>query len=190
MQGNEYRNTDMSDDTDTNKAKLLRLIEGGKAPGTSGNNAPGKVTPGRVGMAASGLTLKQEEFSQQLAKGATNSEAYRAAYNCDGMAASTVHQEACKLAQNPKVSQRLEALLSQKAHAEQRASIKASERVNAKTWAMIDNPDTPPAVVANLLNLQAKINGMLTDKIEVSNAGSVADIEKELRDRLARYASP
>lgn len=179
----------MTDETDTNKAKLLRLIEGGKAPGTSGNNAPGKVTPGRVGLAASGLTLKQEEFTQQLAKGATNSEAYRAAYNCDGMAASTVHQEACKLAQNPKIAARLEALLSQKAHAEQRAAIKAADRVNAKAWAMIDNPDTPPAVVANLLNLQAKINGMLTEKIEVNSTGSAADLERELRDRLSKYAS-
>lgn len=178
------------DDQDTNKAKLLRLIEGGKAPGTgNASNAPGKVPAGRVGLAASGLTLKQEEFTQQLAKGATNSEAYRAAYNCDGMAASTVHQEACKLAQNPKITARLEALLSQKAHAEQRASIKASERVNAKAWAMIDNPDTPPAVVANLLNLQAKINGMLTEKIEVNSTGSAADLERELRDRLSKYAS-
>jgi hypothetical protein len=55
---------------------------------------------------------------------------------------------------------------------------------------MIENPDTPPAVVANLLNLQAKINGMLTDKLEVNAVGSVADLEKELRDRLARYVSP
>lgn len=178
------------DEQDTNKAKLLRLIEGGKAPGTgNASKAPGKVTPGRVGLAESGLTLKQEAFVQQLAKGATNSEAYRAAYNCDGMASSTVHQEACKLAQHPKVAQRLEAVLDTKRVQEQRAAVKAADRVNAKAWAMIENPDTPPAVVANLLNLQAKINGMLTDKLEVNTVGSVADIEKELRDRLSRYAS-
>lgn len=178
------------DETEQNKQRLLRLIEGGKAPETTERKAPGKVIAGPVGKAASGLTIKQEAFAQELAKGATNSEAYRSAYNCDGMAASTVHQEACKLAQNPKVAARLEALLAQKAHAEQRAAIKAADRVNAKAWAMIDNPDTPPAVVANLLNLQAKINGMLTDKIEVSNTSSAADLERELRERLARYASP
>jgi hypothetical protein len=179
------------DDQDTNKQKLLRLIEGGKAPG-SGNasNAPDKVQPGRVGLAESGLTLKQEAFVQELAKGSTNSDAYRASYNCDGMASSTVHQEASRLATNPKIAARLNAVLDQKRLVEQRAAAKASDRVNAKAWAMIENPDTPPAVVANLLNLQAKINGMLTDKIEVSNAGSVADLEKELRDRLARYVSP
>lgn len=178
------------DDTDTNKAKLLRLIEGGKAPDTNTlSKAPGKVTPGRVGMADSGLTLKQEAFVQELAKGSTNSDAYRSAYNCDGMASSTVHQEASRLATNPRIAARLDAVLDVKRMAEQRAAAKASDRVNAKAWAMIENPDTPPAVVANLLNLQAKINGMLTDKIEVNTVGSVEDIERELRDRLSRYAS-
>ena len=80
--------------------------------------------------------------------------------------------------------------MDQKRLVEQRAAAKARDRVNAKAWAMIENPDTPPAVVANLLNLQAKINGMLTDKLEVNTVGSVADLEKELRDRLARYVSP
>lgn len=179
-----------SDDTETNRAKLLRVIEGGKAP-TPGNvsKAPGKVTPGRVGLAESGLTLKQEAFVQELAKGATNSDAYRAAYNCDGMASSTVHQEASRLATNPRIAARLDAVLDAKRVKEQRAAAKASDRVNTKTWAMIEDPDTPPAVVANLLNLQAKINGMLTEKIEVNTVGSVEDIEKELRDRLSRYAS-
>lgn len=172
-----------------NKRKLLRLIEGGKAPETTERKAPGKVTPGRVGLAESGLTLKQEAFVQELAKGASNSDAYRASYNCDGMAASTVHQEACKLAANPKIAARLDAVLDQKRVQEQRAAVKAADRVNAKAWAMIENPDTPPAVVANLLNLQAKINGMLTDKIEVNSTSSVADLERELRERLARYAS-
>jgi hypothetical protein len=180
----------MTDETETNKAKLLRLIEGGKAPVTTESKAPGKVIPGPVGKAESGLTLKQEAFVQELAKGATNTEAYRAAYNCDGMAAATVHQEGCKLAQHPKVAQRLEQLLEQKQRVAQHAAVKAADRVNAKAWAMIEDPNTPPAVVANLLNLQAKINGMLTDKIEVSNHSSSADLERELRERLARYASP
>jgi len=103
------------DDQDTNKQKLLRLIEGGKAP-TPGNasNAPDKVPAGRVGLAESGLTLKQEAFVQELAKGSTNSDAYRASYNCDGMASSTVHQEASRLATNPKIAARLGAVLDRK----------------------------------------------------------------------------
>jgi hypothetical protein len=168
------------------KRKLLTLIDGGKAQGEAQG---GKVKAGPVGKAASGLTLKQEAFAQELAKGATNAEAYRAAYNCDGMAQTTIWQEGCKLAQHPKVAARVEAIVLEKRAKEQLVAAKTSERVNAKAWAMIDNPDTPPAVVANLLNLQAKINGMLTDKIEVKTDAPAADLEAELRARLARYVS-
>lgn len=173
------------DETDA-KHRLLTIIEGGKA---QGEKPKGAVKAGPVGKAASGLTLKQEAFAIAISKGATQSEAYREAYNADGMAAHVVHTEACKLAQHPKVAARIEALLLEKRAKEQLVAAKTSERVNAKAWAMIDNPDTPPAVVANLLNLQAKINGMLTDKIEVKTDAPAADLEAELRARLARYVS-
>lgn len=166
--------------------KLLTLIDGGKAQGEAQG---GKVKAGPVGKAASGLTLKQEAFAQAIAKGATNSEAYRSAYNADGMAAHVVHTEACKLAAHPKVASRIESLLLERKAKEQLVAAKTSERVNAKAWAMIDNPETPPAVVANLLNLQAKINGMLTDKVEIKTDAPAADLEAELRARLARYVS-
>jgi uncharacterized protein YccT (UPF0319 family) len=75
------------DDTYKGPETLLRLIQGGKNPPKA------KVIGGASGKAASGLTVKQEAFAQSLAEGATNSEAYRAAYNADGMAAAVVHTE-------------------------------------------------------------------------------------------------
>ena len=54
-----------------------------------------------------GLTNKQEMFSQQVVKKDSQSDAYRIAYNVENMTDKQIHEEACKLAKNPKVSQRI-----------------------------------------------------------------------------------
>ena len=59
----------------------------------------------------SGLTAKQEKFAALLAKGYTQSGAYRAAYNATDMKDATIHQEACRLAHNPLVAARVRELL-------------------------------------------------------------------------------
>ena len=56
------------------------------------------------------LTAKQEAFAKQVAGGAVLSDAYRDCYSADGMRDSTIWSEACKLAQNPKVTARVKAL--------------------------------------------------------------------------------
>lgn len=55
-----------------------------------------------------GLTPKREAFAVALASGRMNqSEAYRAAFTATRMTAKQVHEEASKLARDPKVSQRI-----------------------------------------------------------------------------------
>lgn len=56
------------------------------------------------------LTHKQEEFAQGVANGLTQSDAYRAAYDAENMTDKQVHEESCKLAAHPKVSQRIDDL--------------------------------------------------------------------------------
>jgi phage terminase small subunit len=56
------------------------------------------------------LTAKQEKFAQLVAEGFSISEAYRAAYNAEKMAADTVHREAHEVAKHPKVSARIDEL--------------------------------------------------------------------------------
>ena len=53
------------------------------------------------------LTGKQEAFAKLVAGGAVLSDAYRECYAADSMKDSTVWSEACRLAQNPKVSARI-----------------------------------------------------------------------------------
>jgi len=170
--------------TDDDKAieGLLRVIDGGK------DKPKAKVEPGPVGKAASGLTLKQEAFAEALANGATNSEAYRSAYNADGMAAAVVHTEACKLAQHPKVAMRVEELLRAKQAQKQLVAARAEDRIWKQVWDVLEGEKTPAAVKVSAAALAAKLAGMVTDKVEVQ-AGSAADIERELVERLKRYAN-
>lgn len=56
------------------------------------------------------LTEKQEIFCQELIKGATKADAYRAAYDCRRMKAATVRQRAKELADKPAVAARMEEL--------------------------------------------------------------------------------
>lgn len=160
---------------DKDKHKGLTVIEGGK------------VKPGKVGKALSGLTLKQEEFARLLAEGATNSEAYRQAYNCDGMAQTTVWQEGCKLAQHPKVAARVEELLAEKKAKAQHVEAKNSDRIWRQVWAVLEGDDTPAAVKVSAATLAAKLSGMMVEKLEVKGAETAEAIEKELLQRLAKY---
>lgn len=164
---------------------LLRVIQGGKAAKDSGK---AKVKAGRVGLAASGLTLKQEAFAEALANGATNAEAYRQAYNADGMAQTTIWQEGCKLAQHPKVAQRVEALLAEKQARNSMQAVKAEQRIWKGVWDLAEGAEVPPAVKATALGLAARMAGMFNDKLTLESQTSAADLERELAERLASYA--
>lgn len=71
-----------------------------------------------------GLTPQQEMFAQEVAKANSLSDAYRASYKATRMTAKQIHEEASKLASNPKVSQRIAAL---QAAASDRAELDAAE---------------------------------------------------------------
>jgi hypothetical protein len=67
---------------------------------------------------------------------------------------------------------------------------KHSDRIWRRMWEMIDAPDTPPAVKANLLSLGAKAAGMLTEQVRMETVTSDAKtIEQELLERLQRLSA-
>jgi hypothetical protein len=106
---------------------------------------------------------------------------------------ASVHTEASKLANNPAVASRVRVLLDQKAARNcmftDRQREKYSDRVWRNLWAMIDAPDTPPAVKANLLSLGAKAAGMLTDSVKIENISADSkSIESELIERLQQLS--
>jgi len=56
------------------------------------------------------LTSKQEKFCQGIVSGLNQSDAYRAAYDCDDMQPETVNNSAYKLTQNGDITARIEQL--------------------------------------------------------------------------------
>ena len=56
------------------------------------------------------LTSKQEKFCQCIVSGMNQSDAYRAAYNCENMGVATINNNAYVLMQNNDISMRIEAL--------------------------------------------------------------------------------
>lgn len=177
----------MTDGTDDrNKGKpSLRLVTGKRSE--SGEIAKGN-SPGASGRAASGLTLKQERFAQELSEGATNVAAYRAAYDAGGMQQTSVEVEGCKLAANPKIAQRVQDLLAAKQAKADRVSARTEDRIWRGVWELAEGADIAPATKATALALAARMAGLFQDRIEVKQAGSAADIERELMERLRKYA--
>lgn len=160
----------------TEKPKLT-LVKGSRGNERRTGN---KAAPGN-------LTEKQEAFAQGLAEGLTNTEAYRRAYETEGMQVGTIHNEACKLAMHPKVAARLNELLSEKRAKHSMFEVKASDRVWRNVWRLAEGENVPPAVQQSALALAAKMAGMLTDKVEVKNElVDSKSIESELLQRLQK----
>lgn len=58
-------------------------------------------------MAGKDLTPQREKFAQVVVSGESQSDAYRKAFKAEKMTAKQIHEEASKLAANPKVAQRI-----------------------------------------------------------------------------------
>ena len=85
----------------------------------------------KVGVQMSKLTPKQEKFVQELIKGASQREAYKATYNTSKQKDSSVDIEACKLFNNTKVLQRYNELLEEHKN---KALYTREEAVNDLIW--------------------------------------------------------
>lgn len=59
------------------------------------------------------LTAKQEQFAQNIIKGMSQADAYRSAYNTKRMSDKTIHENASRLANDSKVTARINELRGQ-----------------------------------------------------------------------------
>ena len=130
---------------------------------------------------------KLEAFAKLVAGGAVLSDAYRECYSADTMKDSTVWSEACRLAQNPKVSARIKDI-----QADMEADRRTIER-RREEWVLkrlseeADQADNASSRI-RALELVGKTVGMFTDRIEQAETSerSASEIEKELKARLDR----
>lgn len=145
------------------------------------------------------LTAKQEAFCLAVAKGLTQADAYRSAYNAGSMKPDTIQRNACKLMKDNKVATRVEEL---RAPVVEKAIEKAAVD---KAWVMqrlvrvsdmgmqaepvVDNEGSPTgeykqnlAAANKALELIGKELGMFVDR-SVVLAGPIDALDHgELRD--------
>ena len=133
------------------------------------------------------LTAKQEAFAKQVAKGAVLSDAYRDCYSAEGMRDSTIWSEACKLAQNPKVSTRVKAIQAEMEEDRRTIARRREEFVLKRLAEEAEQAETDGARV-RALELLGKTVSMFTDRIEQTDTTerSASDIEADLRRRVDR----
>lgn len=168
-----------------NRPKLVLVTSEGESKSLKGK---------RTAKLPNGLTAKQEAFANALASGLSNSDAYRSAYETKTMKDASIHAEASRLANNPAIAARVREILDQKGRRNSiyadRQREKHSDKIWRTIWAMVDDPQTPPAVKANLLSLSAKAAGMLTEQVKIENISADSkDIERELIERLQRLSA-
>ena len=114
------------------------------------------------------LTDKEELFAQEVASGATQSAAYRKHYDADGMQANSIHVEASRLRNKPKVSLRIDELKAKAADVAivDKAMVLRGLLSEAKN---IDEGASHSARVAAWAHL-GKHLGMFVDKTELSGS--------------------
>jgi len=122
-------------------------------------------------MAEQKLTPKQEQFCQQCAKGESQSDAYRFAYNAENMTNKQVWEEASKLASNPKVSQRLFEL-HEAARERTLVSVESITKELNESRALAIEQDNP-AEMTKASMAKAKIHGLDVHKVDLSGQMNV-----------------
>lgn len=114
------------------------------------------------------LTDKQEKFAQCIAKGYTQADAYREAYDCEDMVDNTVYKEACLLMNNPKITERVKELkernLEKNYDRDVRYYLEKLEEVRQKAVA-----EGQYSAAVSAIKEDAKISGVYVEKAEVKN---------------------
>lgn len=163
-------------------------------PNERGGKGGERMTEKRLSVVAGqsvkgGLTAKQEAFAQGVAEGKTLSEAYRAAYDTSRMKEASVWTEASLLMDHPKVIERVSAIQT----AKEERTLHDSARLKRLVLERLHKEATTAesdATRVRALELLGKSIAMFTDRVEQDAVErSAADIERELREKLAGLAS-
>ena len=131
------------------------------------------------------MTPKQIAFSRHVASGISLTDSYRRAYRTAQMSAVTIHREAHRLMQNPKVATKVETL-RKKADGEvisQRVATR--EEVLATLTEFMERGEAKDSVRLKAAETLGKHYGLFTDRLAVeAPVRSSEEIMSELKERL------
>jgi phage terminase small subunit len=174
-----------TDDTIQNQPDTphLTVIDGGA--GAAGDGDEPQPKPNAKAKRRK-LTAKQERFLAEMIRGATQADAYRAAYNAKGMKPSAIYTEAGRVMANPEVSRRLHA------HQDSVERSAASSALSRRRFVLegLERESTEAASdsarVAALIAL-GKTSGvdLFTDRVEQVADQSPDEVRAALEQRLA-----
>ncbi len=132
------------------------------------------------------LTSKQEAFSQLVANGQQQTDAYRKAYNADGMGAPTIWAEASRLADHPRVAARIDQLRSEKEALRRMLVLDREEAILAQLQHEALTAKTDSARI-RALELLGRYAGMFAERVEVAHAErTVEELQADIVARLRR----
>ena len=134
----------------------------------------------RYGM---GLTVKQNEFVAEIAEGASQTSAYRSAYNTQNMSQKTIWEEASRLRSHPKVAARIIELEAEKEARRRMQALSQEDRV-LQELEKIAFGDGPASGRLKALELLGKHVGLFKPKEVPVVERSVEDISNQLKRRL------
>jgi phage terminase small subunit len=132
------------------------------------------------------LTSKQEAFSQLVANGQQQTDAYRKAYNADGMGAPTIWAEASRLADHPRVAARIEQLRSEKETMWRMLVLDREEAILAQLQHEALTAKTDSARI-RALELLGRHAGMFAERVEIASVErTVEELQADIVARLRR----
>ena len=132
------------------------------------------------------LTGKQQAFVQGILKGMSQSDAYRGAYNCENMAASSIWREASVLLTNPKVSGRLKALQARQDDAALHSGLATRQHIQRTLYRLTKDGENDAAKL-RACELLGKLSDVaaFTDRVEqVADSRTAEVIQAELEEKL------
>jgi len=137
------------------------------------------------------LTPKMLHYCRCLASGMTQAQSYREAYSTEGMADASIHTEASRLASDPRISQRVNQIISVRERHVASASSTIKDRAKVLEFLRLAmDADHASGSQLKSAELLGKAAGLFTDKLQVeTNQASSDDIATELMERLQQIAN-
>ena len=134
-----------------------------------------------------GLTAKQWRFVQAVFSGMAHTDAYRSVYDCTGMTVKSVQSTANNLAQLPAVKRKLAAMRLEVESKAVLAPLVTREFViqGITNLALHADKDSTKLRAFELLGKTVGVDLFRDVVVKETAERSVADIERELRDKLA-----
>jgi len=138
-----------------------------------------------------GLTLKQASFVDAYLYGEKTkgnaTASYRKAYDCESMADSSIHVEACKLLSHPKVSQRIEDLSKEKEEKNRLQAVSKAEEVYNLLYLEGTTASSDSARVSALIALGKTIPQFFTPQVqEVTSKVQLSNAERDLEQAISQ----